>query len=167
MGCECFYCSVIYSGGYISGSRTDWPFPLIVSTGPEKRYRYTPRSYFHVFVNHLLCLLVEVQSDKCQRDRSRMLLQAACAARLGCASYGHPFVVAALYIEKCGRVTRYFVFQHDPDDLKVNAFESKPSSVFSVGLLGFLCLRRPRLDATIQVVCGHIRNVQPRIDDTK
>lgn len=66
--------------------------------------------------------MVEVQSDRLQSDRTRMLLQAACAARLGYMAYGEPFVVIALYIESTGQVTRYFVFQdigNDNDHQKV------------------------------------------------
>ena len=40
-----------------------------------------------------------------------MLLQGACAARLGRKLRYCPFIVVALYIENSGRVTRYFPFQ--------------------------------------------------------
>ncbi|KAI0249462.1 hypothetical protein BJV78DRAFT_696849 [Lactifluus subvellereus] len=93
--------------------RADWPFKLIVSVESQRKtYRYTPRSDFHVSVDRLVSLMVEVQSDKNQRDRTRMLLQAACVARLGRLSY-NPFIVVALYIENSGRMTRYFLFQRD------------------------------------------------------
>ena len=130
--CGCCYCSIICSGGY---SRADWPFKLIVSIeSQQKNYHYTPRSDFHVSVDRLVHLIVEVQSQKNQSDRNRMLLQAACAARLGRLSYRYPFIVVALYIENSGRVTRYFLFQRDDEDPKVCAFESKQSCVFSVFL---------------------------------
>jgi hypothetical protein len=80
----------------------------------------------------LVYLLVEVQSDENQGDRYRMLLQAACAARLGYLSYNNPFIVVALYIENSGRVTRYFLFQRDGADPTVRMFESKQSYVFSL-----------------------------------
>jgi hypothetical protein len=67
-------------------------------------------------------LIVEVQLDENQSDRNRMLLQAACAARLGRLSYHNPFIVMAMYIENSGRVTRYFVFQRDAADPKVCTF---------------------------------------------
>jgi hypothetical protein len=38
---------------------------------------------------------------------------------------------------------------------------------FSLALLGLLCLGRPRLDAIVRVVYWYIRNLQPRIDNTK
>jgi hypothetical protein len=166
---RCCYCSIICSGGYIFCSRGDWPFKLIVTVdSPEKKkYRYTPRSDFHVSVDRLVYLLVEVQSDTNQTDRWRMLLQAACAARLGYMSYGNPFVVVALYIESSGRVTRYFLFQRDGAHRKVRMFGSKHSWAFSLVLLGFLRLGRPRLDATAHDVYCYIRNLQPRVGDTK
>jgi hypothetical protein len=131
------------------------------------KYHYTPRSNFHVSVDQLIYLLVEVQSDRNQSDRIRMLLHAACAARLGRLSYKNPFIVVALYIEESGRVTRYLLFQHDDPDLKVCTFESKQCCVFSVVLLGLLCLGRPRLEAAVRVVYRYIRNLQPGIDNTK
>ena len=99
----------------------DWPFQLIVSAD-NKAYHYTPRSDFHASVDQLVYLMVEVQSKRNQADRYRMLLQAACAARLGCHFYEEPFIVVALYIENCGRVTRYFVFQRDDADTTVCTF---------------------------------------------
>ena len=77
-------------------------------------------------------LLVEVQSDKNESDRYRMLLQAACAARLGRHFYNDLFIVVALYIENSGTVTQYFVFQPDRADPKICTFESKQSCVFSL-----------------------------------
>ena len=59
-----------------------------------------------------------------------MLLQAACAARLGRQIYNKPFFVVALYIENSGRVTRYLVFQRDGADPRVRSLESKQSCVF-------------------------------------
>jgi hypothetical protein len=60
--------------------------------------------------------------------------------------YNNPFIVVALYIENSGRVTRYFVFQRDGADPTVRTFESKQSCVFSLVLLGFLCLGRQKLE---------------------
>jgi len=52
-----------------------------------------------------------------------MLLQAACAARLGRLFYKSQFIVMALYIENSGRVKRYFVFQRDGTDPTVSYVE--------------------------------------------
>ena len=131
--CGCWYCSIICSGGYIYCSRGDWQFKLIVSVdSPQKKYYYTPRSYFHVSVDRLMYFLVEVQSDENQRDRYQMLLHAACAARLGYLSYNNPFIVVALYVENTGRVSRYFLFQRDGTNSTVRMFEPEQSCVFSL-----------------------------------
>ena len=99
----------------------NWPFQLVVESG-NKKYHYTPRSDFHASVDQLVYLMVEVQSDRNQSDRYRMFLQAACAARLGRQLYKKPFIVVALYIENCGTVTRYFVFQREDGDTTVCTF---------------------------------------------
>jgi hypothetical protein len=109
--CGSCYCSIIYSGAYISCSCGNWPFSLIVSIQSErKKYSHTPRSDIHISVDQLVYHLVEVESENNQCDRKGMLHQAAWAARLGRRSYNGPFIVMALYIENSGRVTRYFVF---------------------------------------------------------
>ena len=156
--CGCWYCSIICSGGYIYCSRGDWQFKLIVSVdSPQKKYYYTPRSYFHVSVDRLMYFLVEVQSDENQSDQYQMLLHAACAARLGYLSYNNPFIVVALYIENTGRVALILRY----------ACLNPSNPVFSHWfLLGFLRLGRPRLDATVYVVYGYIRSIQPCVDDT-
>jgi hypothetical protein len=162
------YCSIICSGSHIYCSGGDWPFKLIVSVEhPKNEYRYTPRSDFSVFIDKLACLLVEFQSEKDQSDRNRMLLQAACAARLGRQMYNNTFIVVALYIETSGRVIRYFIFQRDDADLTVRSSESKQSCVFSLILLGFLCQERLLLEGTVPFVCLYVRNLQPGIDHTK
>jgi hypothetical protein len=134
----------ICSGGHICCSCGDWPFKTIAFVESEQeKFRYTPRSDFHVSVNGLMHLLVEVQSDKHQYDRYRMLLQAACVARLGRMLYDNPFIVVALYIENSGRVTRYFVFQRDGTDSTVCTFESKRSCVLT-GSPRFPMSRNPK-----------------------
>jgi hypothetical protein len=85
-----------------------------------------------------MCLLVEVQSETDKSDRYRMLLQAACCARLGRLIQNKPFIVVALYIENSGVVTRYFVFQPDGADPTVRSLIFKQSCVFSLLLLGSL-----------------------------
>ena len=164
----CCYCSIICSGGYICCSRSDWPFKLIVSIKSEQtKYHYAPRSDFHFSVVRLIYLLVEVQSDQNEGDRYRMLLQAACVARLGRLAFDKPFIVMALYIDYAGMVTRYLVFQPDSDSERVCTFESKQSCIFSLVLLGFLCLGHPRLETTVRFIFCSIRNLQLGIDDTK
>jgi hypothetical protein len=57
-------------------------FVAIVATGCSSLLSPSNprRSDFYVSIDRLVYLLVEVQSDKDQSDRYRMLLQAACAA---------------------------------------------------------------------------------------
>jgi hypothetical protein len=131
--CRCCNYSIICSGGYICCSRGDWSLKLIVNVESEnKKYHYTPQSDFYASVDELPYLLVEVQSDDYESDRYQMLLQAACVARFGCQSYGKPYIVVALYIEKNGRVTRYLVFQDDGAEIGgVCTFESKQSCVLT------------------------------------
>jgi hypothetical protein len=74
--------------------------------------------------------MVEVESDSAEGDRYRMLLQAACMARLGRQMFKQPFIVFALYIENSGLVTRYLVFQSNGDGNKVCASESEQSRFF-------------------------------------
>lgn len=64
--------------------------------------------------------------------------RAAYVARLGRQIYNKSFIVAAIYIENTGKVTRYFVFQPDDVDPTVRSLEFKQSCVFSLGLLGSL-----------------------------
>jgi len=53
----------ICSGGYICCNRADWPIKLIVNIESErKKYCYIPRSDFHISVDGLVYLLVEVQT---------------------------------------------------------------------------------------------------------
>jgi hypothetical protein len=144
---------------YICCSHSDWPFSLIVDANAIERegkhYRYTPRSDFHLSVDCLVSLLVEVQSEKSEGDRYRMLLQAACVARLGRQllddDESKPFIVVALYVKNNGTALRNLVFQPDRLDPNVCASESEQSCDFSL-VLGFLCRGRTRLDATIPAV---------------
>ncbi|KAI0248060.1 kinase-like domain-containing protein [Lactifluus subvellereus] len=106
--------------------------------------------------------MVEVQSDINQRNRTRMLLQAACMARLGRLFY-NPFIVVALYIENSGQVTRYFLFQRDDADRKVSYVSdiqhwTQPSDLFTAiseiyNLVSIIQSDRPELG-----------NIQERIE---
>ena len=138
---------LICSGGYIYCSCGDWPFDLTVTVESEegKKYRYTPKSYFHLSVDGLVHLIVEVQSERDEKDRYRMLLQGACAARAGRKIYKRSSLVMALYIKNNGIVERYLLFQ-EGDDTKVCTFQSKQSCIFSLILVGFLCPRHAILD---------------------
>jgi hypothetical protein len=135
------------SGGHTCCSGDSWSSHIIVHVESEKRkYRYTPQSDFHVALDQLIYLLVEVQSDTNERDKYRMLLHAACVARLGRALYNHPFIVVALYIKNDGKVKQYFVFQRDSSDREVCTFESRWSCFLFPVLPGFLCRGLARLE---------------------
>jgi hypothetical protein len=158
------YVLVFYSllwKGHVRCSRVEWPLKLVVNVESEqKRYHYTPRSDFLLSVDQLVYLMVEVQSDRNESDRHRMLLQAACAVRLGnslrCGK-GDPFIVMALYISNSGSVTRYLLLQNGDVDSKVCAWTSVHTmSCFSVVHLGLLCLRNPRLDTVARAVYHHV-----------
>ena len=109
----------ICSGGYVCCSRGDWPFCLTVTVESEqdKKYRHTPQSSFHISVDELVHFMVQVQSDRDEKDRYQMLLQGACAARLGRKVYKRPFIVMALYIKNDGSVKRYFLYQGGDDNM--------------------------------------------------
>src|SRR4051794_14895288 len=108
---------------YVDRSSKEWPFKLIVNVQAEnKAYRYTPKSDIYLSFNGELCLMVEVQSKGNEDDRYRMLLQAACATRLGNALHRDdhvPLIITALYISTVGRIERYFFFQLDMNNPQV------------------------------------------------
>jgi hypothetical protein len=85
---------------------------LIANTLSDgENYSYMPRSDFYLALDGSIYLLVEVQSNENEADRYRMLLQAACATRLGNSlRQDDPFIVTAFYITSSGRMQRYFLF---------------------------------------------------------
>jgi hypothetical protein len=57
--------------------------------------------------------MVEVQSQSDRSDLERMLVQAACAARLGHRyrkDTSRPTIITAIYIDNIGSASRYFLF---------------------------------------------------------
>ena len=95
-------------------SNGSWSFHLIVDVGGEK-CQYTPKSDISLFINDLCHLLLEVASDEPHEwDRCRMLLQAACLARLGYAlrqGSTDPFIVSAIYIDHNLYAEWYLLYQ--------------------------------------------------------
>jgi len=78
-----------------------WYFPLMVETNAGKG-QYTPRSDASLQTNKFPHLVLEVTSETNRSDRFRMLLQAACLAKLGNAVRmpgQPPFIVSAIYID--------------------------------------------------------------------
>jgi hypothetical protein len=95
-------------------SNVAWDFLLIVDL-PGSRRQYTPQSDASLSINNFPHLVLEVTSDPLQEsDRNRMLLQAACLARLGNAlrqDLAHPFIVSAIYIDNQLRAIWHLVYQ--------------------------------------------------------
>jgi hypothetical protein len=91
-----------------------WDFPLIVELSEDTKGQYTPKSDASLRINKFPHLVLEIISIDSQSDCNRMLLQAACLARLGNAlrvDKAGPFIVSAIYIndELCAKW--YFVYQ--------------------------------------------------------
>ena len=90
-----------------------WDFPLIVELPTLKR-KYIPKSDISLQINKTPHLLLEITSDPAESDCNRMLLQAACLARLGNAPRKvpeHPFIVSAIYIDNGLSAKWHFVYQ--------------------------------------------------------
>jgi hypothetical protein len=96
-------------------SNRSWDFHLFVELPAAKR-QYIPRSDASLSINGFPHLVLEIMSRENQSDRNRMLLQAACLARLGNAlrpDAVHPFIVSAIYIDEELRAKWHLVFQPD------------------------------------------------------
>jgi hypothetical protein len=84
-------------------SDASWDLILIADVRGHKS-QYTPRSGGSLRINKFPHLILEVVSNQAQLDCNRMLLQAACLARLGNAlrldsAAADPFIVSAIYID--------------------------------------------------------------------
>ena len=104
----------IYGSNLDIVSKCSWGHSLIVDSS-NKPYKYNPVSDAALRVNNFLRLVLEITSQKNQSDRCRMLLQAACLARLGNdvlnKNRKHPFIVSAIYIDDQLCAAWYFVYQ--------------------------------------------------------
>ena len=93
-----------------------------MDVGGETR-QYTPRSDISLSLNDFPHLLLEVVSDEAHGwDRYRMLLQAACLAKLGYSLRGvskDPFIVSAIYIDQYLFAEWYLVYQPDKSNVTV------------------------------------------------
>ena len=92
------------------------PLPMVINVD-ENLYVYAPRSDFSICLSGLPILLLEIISGSTQADRLRMMLQAACALRLGSVlrklhkSPHH--IVKAIYIDTVYTATEYTFFLED------------------------------------------------------
>ena len=89
----------VYGPNLDIASNGPWDFSLIVEL-PDSLRQYIPKSDASLCINIFPHLLLEVISDSGQSDRNRMLLQAACVARLGNVLRKDPFIVSAIYIDE-------------------------------------------------------------------
>ena len=99
-----------------------WNFSLIANVDGNK-HQYTPKNDLSLRLNKFPHLILEVISDQAESDRNRMLLQAACLARLGNAlrreTKTDPFIVSAIYIDNTLYATWYLLYQPNASDTTV------------------------------------------------
>lgn len=104
----------------------------------DKR-QYTPRSDALLSINSLPHLLLEVVSDEDHEwDRFRMLLQAACLARLRRAlrqESADPFIVSAIYIDSNLRAAWYLLYQPDWSNTAVGLILQEATPYLRLGRL--------------------------------
>ena len=103
----------VYGPNLDIGSNYSWDFLLVADMGGEKA-QYNPKSDASLRINKFPHLVLELNSDSSESDRIRMLLQAACLARLGDAlspSVAPPFIVSAVYIDEYQSAKWHFVYQ--------------------------------------------------------
>jgi hypothetical protein len=100
-----------------SGTPLPFPFVVKIETPAKKDLSYTPKSDFHLEINTFPHLLLEVNSHSNERDRFRMLLQAACISRIGnslrTSTLGNPVVIMAIYIDEHYKAHQYLLCQPD------------------------------------------------------
>ena len=86
-------------------------------------HKYTPRSDMFMSIKDFPHLLIEISSDKTnKRDKSRMLLQAACLVRLGnrlITDNSSTFFVKAIYINYDYHADEYMLYQKGSEPDKV------------------------------------------------
>ncbi|KAI0282266.1 hypothetical protein BGY98DRAFT_955055 [Russula aff. rugulosa BPL654] len=98
------------------GFDTSLRFHLVIEKGNEQT-SYTPRSDFHVSIKDFPHFLLEVNSQQNESDHYRMLLQAACVARIGnslrASATRKPIVIMAIYIDKDYKAHQHLLCQPD------------------------------------------------------
>ena len=90
----------VYGPNLDIASNGSWEFALIPQL-PNEKAEYTPRSDALLCINHFPHLILEIVSEGNQSDRVRLLLQAACLARLGNKlgqNSKSPLIISAIYI---------------------------------------------------------------------
>ena len=145
----------VYGPNLDIASNTLWDFPLIVEL-PSLKRQYTPKSDASLRINNFPHLLLEVISDQAQSDCNRMLLQAACLARLGGAlrrDAANPFIVSAIYIDDELCAKWHFVYQPLTSDAAVRLILQEAVHYLRLGRLSTwwnpLILKMPRRRSTL------------------
>jgi hypothetical protein len=112
----------MYGPNLVISSNGQWNFLLVAQSG-GKEARYTPKSDARLCINGFPHLVLEIISDAAQSDMNRMLLQAACLARLGNAMKGDPasgpFIFSAIYIDNQLFARWLLVYQPQASDPSV------------------------------------------------
>ena len=84
---------------------------------------YTPRNGFHLSIWNFPHIILKVNSQANGGDEFRMLLQAACLARIGnslrASTTDKPIVIMAIYIDKHFRARQHTVCQPDVTSIGV------------------------------------------------
>jgi hypothetical protein len=104
-------------------SRAALPFHLVIDLKDADRKRYTPHNDFHVSIRDFPHIILEVNSQPNEGDEFRMLLQAACFARIGNwlrdRTHDKPIVIMAIYISKDFMARQHVVYQPDVNSMAV------------------------------------------------
>jgi hypothetical protein len=84
---------------------------------------YTPRSDFHVSIRDFPHIVLEVNSQAHRGDEYRMLLKAACIARIGNwlrdSTHSEPIVIMAIYIDKNFNAHQHILYQPNVESTEV------------------------------------------------
>ena len=121
-------------------SNRSWEFSLI-TVHPTKKTDYTPRSDALLCINKFPHLILEIISGGGQSDHYRMLLQAACLARLGNdyekpkKSSTRPFITSAIYIDADLCAHWYFMYQPLPSHRAVRLISQEAVHYLRLGRL--------------------------------
>jgi hypothetical protein len=119
-------------------SNASWDLILVADVQGNKS-RYTPRSDASLCINRFPHLILEIISNQAQSDCNRVLLQAACLARLGNAlrqdPAADPFIVSAIYIDDQLRANWYLIYQPEVSDTAVGLFLQEAVRYLRLGRL--------------------------------
>jgi len=120
---------------------SEWVFPLVIASErriPREKWAYTHNHGAVLTVLDVPNMIIDVGYHRDEGDHCKILLQAACLARLANAlriDQSIPFIVTAIFIDNQLSASRYLVFQPDISKRRVfytrTDFDLKsPLSVF-------------------------------------